>query len=380
MKKKQKKPDTQSESTDQSNGGGKLKKFLKVLFTILKVIAVIFAIILCYIIYVLIAFHRLGNSKLVIGGKTKEASAKEIYTVMSYNIGFGAYESDYSFFMDGGERSWAWSEERLDKNLTSIAEFLEQTSADLYLIQEVDYDSTRSYRIDERVYLKAKLPDYAYTFAQNYDSPFLLYPFTQPHGASKSGLMTFSRYTITYSERIELPIEKGLKKLVDLDRCYSKNHILLPDGKELVLYNIHLSAYTSDGTIATEQLKLLLKDMEDEYSKGVHCVAGGDFNKDLLGDSSEYFGKADKDYTWAQPIPEGLFDGYHVSLVAPLDKENPVPSCRNADSEYHEGQFVLTIDGFLVTDNMTVISSEVVDTEFEYSDHNPVIMKFSFKD
>ncbi len=377
MKKKQRQPDTGS---DQQNESRKSKKLFKILITALKVLAVVFAIIFTYMIYVLIAFHRLGNARLTVGGSASDPDAKEVYTVMSYNIGFGAYEADYSFFMDGGKRSWAWSEERLDKNLTSIAALLGETNADLYVVQEVDFDSTRSYRIDERVYLQKELPDYAYTFAQNYDSPFLFYPLTQPHGASKSGLMTFSRYTITSSERIELPIEKGLRKLVDLDRCYSKNRIQLPDGKELVLYNLHLSAYTSDGKIAAEQLQLLISDMEEEYAKGVHCVAGGDFNKDILGNSEEYFGKADKEYTWAQPLPEGIFDGYHVSLVAPLNEEDPVPSCRNADAPYHEGQLVLTVDGFLVTDNLTVISSEVVDTGFKYSDHNPVLMSFSFND
>lgn len=78
-------------------------------------------------------------------------------------------------------------------------------------------------------------------------------------------------------------------------------------------------------------------------------MAGGDFNKDLLGDSSAYFGAAEQEYSWAQPIPEGVFDSYDVQLVAPLDENDPVPSCRNADGPYHDGQYVLTVDGFLVT-------------------------------
>ena len=143
-----------------------------------------------------------------------------------------------------------------------------------------------------------------------------------------------------------------------------------------MIYNFHLSAYTSDGTIATEQLKLLLADMQAEYEKGNYCLAGGDFNKDILGDSSVYFGKADQEYSWAQPIPEGTFDGYDIHLEAPLDKESPVPSCRNADGAYHEGQYVLTIDGFLVTNNISVVSSAVIDTAFKYSDQNPVEMTF----
>ena len=69
-----------------------------------------------------------------------------------------------------------------------------------------------------------------------------------------------------------------------LNCCYSVSRVPVSGGGELVLYDLHLSAYTSDGTIATEQLALLLADMQAEYEKGSWCVAGGDFNEgDLLG-------------------------------------------------------------------------------------------------
>ena len=143
-----------------------------------------------------------------------------------------------------------------------------------------------------------------------------------------------------------------------------------------MLYNVHLSAYTSDGTIAVEQLELLRADMQAEYEKGNWCIAGGDFNKDLLGQSEEIFGGSVEGYTWAQPLPEGIWDGTNLSLVAPLDETNPVPSCRNADAPYHEGQYVLTVDGFVVSDNVTVEQAVVEDTGFAWSDHNPVSMRF----
>jgi endonuclease/exonuclease/phosphatase family metal-dependent hydrolase len=279
--------------------------------------------------------------------------------------------------MDGGTQSWAWSEERLDANLKKITERLKEEDADLYLIQEVDFDATRSYHVDERVPLADALGgDANYTFAQNYDSPFLFYPFNQPHGASKAGIMTFSRADINSAQRISLPIETGFTKFLDLDRCYSRNFISLGGGQFLVLYNLHLSAYTTDGTIATEQLKLLLADMEEQYKMGNYCIAGGDFNKDLLGDSSVYFGAADQEYSWAQPIPAETFDGFDITLVAPLDEDDPVPSCRNADGPYHEGQYVLTVDGFLVSPNVEVLESQVLDEAFRCSDHNPVYMDF----
>ena len=355
-----------------------MKKVLKIILIVLLVIVVLAA---GYLVYVFAAFHRFGSGEIPVTGETGRsapAGAETPIELVSWNIGFGAYEADYGFFMDGGTQSWAWSKERLDANLGRICGELRGYDADLYLIQEVDTDSTRSYHVDERAPLLGALNEgRAWTFAKNYDSPFLMYPLTQPHGASKAGVMTFSRFDIALAQRVELPIESGVTKLLDLDRCYSRQEIPVDGGGTLVLYNLHLSAYTSDGTIATQQLRLLLEDMQAEYEKGNWCVAGGDFNKDLLGDSSKYFGKADKTYTWAMPIPPETFDGVDISLVAPLDEANPVPSCRNADGPYHAGQYTLTVDGFLVSENVGVLAAEVVDTGFAYSDHNPVRLRFT---
>ena len=354
---------------------------MKKLFrTLLCIMLAVLIIVIGYFAYVFIDYDRIGDNQEVPvinnGGSGAGAQTGTNYKIVSWNIGFGAYEEDYGFFMDGGTQSWAWSKERLDANLKSIASFLAEQKADLYLVQEVDINSTRSYHFDEREHLVKELGGYDYTFAQNYNSPFLMYPIRQPHGKSRAGIMTFSGFNVKSAERRQLPIEKGLTKFLDLDRCYSASRITMSNGKELVLYNFHLSAYTSDGTIANEQLALLLADMQKEYEKGNYCIAGGDFNKDILGDSSKYFGASDIEYTWAQPIPEGTFDGYNIKLQAPLNEASPVPSCRNADGPYHEGQYVLTIDGFLVSDNVTVISSDVMDLQFKYSDHNPVYMEF----
>jgi len=353
----------------------KAKKVIKVILIILLAAVLIVG---GYVAYVMIDYHRIeDNQALQINDATSDAALVDTeYKVISYNIGFAAYTPDFGFFMDGGTESWAWSQERLTDNIGNIGSFLSQQHADFYLIQEVDRDSTRSYHVDEAALLREALPEYDGTWAQNYDSPFLMYPLRHPHGASVSGLMTLSAMTVDSARRVELPIENSLMKLVDLDRCYSVHRIPVAGGGELVLYNLHLSAYTSDGTIAMEQLKLLLEDMQREYDAGNWCVAGGDFNKDLLGDSAAYFGEADQEYTWAQPIPEDTFDGFNVSLIAPLDEGNPVPSCRNADGPYHQGQYVLTVDGFLVSENVTVTSSDVVDLGFAYSDHNPVEMRF----
>ena len=353
-----------------------MKKTLKIVLIVLLALAVIA---LAYFAYVLLDYHRIGDQTLTVEGQTGAAAQTDTaYDVVSWNVGFGAYTADYDFFMDGGTQSWAESPERLDANLADISSRLAEQAADFYLVQEVDTNATRSYHRDEREPIISALGSgYCRSFAQNYDSPFLMYPLTQPHGASEAGLMTFSRFDIVAAERRELPIENTLMKLLDLDRCYSVQTIPTADGKTLYLYNFHLSAYTSDGTIATEQMKLLLAEMQEHYAAGDYCIAGGDFNKDVLGDSSVYFGKADQEYTWAQPIAAELFENCDIRLIAPLDAEHPVPSCRNPDSAYHAGQYVLTVDGFLASANVQVERSEVLDYGFAYSDHNPVRMRFT---
>ena len=273
------------------------------------VLLALLILVVLYVVYVFASYHRVGDQSLsVMHCSSRDAVPMEdavetgaVYRVSSANAGFGAYSADYSFFMDGGRESRARSRQAVDENMRGIVAFVKGLSPDFALFQEVDTDGTRSWHIAEDAYLSDVMENSEFNevFAQNYDSPYLFYPLINPHGANQSGILTLSRHPISSAVRRSLPIETSVMKLVDLDRCYSVSRVPVSGGGELVLYDLHLSAYTSDGTIATEQLALLLADMQAEYEKGSWCVAGGDFNKDLLGDSSVYFGAAEQEYSWA---------------------------------------------------------------------------------
>ena len=168
------------------------------------IIAVIIALVLTvgiYVAYVFIAYKRIpDNENLTVSGGSKAGNIKtgEKYRAVSYNIGFGAYEPDYSFFMDGGTESWAWSKERLTKNMEAMSEYLKGLGADIYLLQEVDKDSTRTYHVDETEYFKRAIGGSS-VFAVNWDSPFLFYPLTQPYGKAYTGILTHSSFDIERS-------------------------------------------------------------------------------------------------------------------------------------------------------------------------------------
>ena len=354
-------------------------RILKALMCLLLAVIVVA---IGYVSYVMIDYHRIeDNLALEINEETaKSIPVNKELKALSYNIGFCAYTQDFSFFMDGGKSSRAKSEESVNEVLSGIKDLLKFEDADIVMLEEVDKNATRSHHVDQQKYLDDALIGFDSVFAVNYDSPYLFYPFLEPHGKSLSGMLTLSKYDISDSTRISLPIETSLMKLVDLDRCYSVSRINTDNGKHLVLYTVHLSAYTSDGTIATNQLELLISDMKEEYANGNYVICGGDFNKDLLLDSGSIFGVSGEEYTWAQAFPVDMLNNTGLSLIAPFDEKNPVATCRNTDEPYkEEGQFNVTLDGFIVSDNVSVSKADVIDAKFMYSDHNPVYMTFTLK-
>ena len=358
-----------------------MKKVLKIIGLILLAILLAAGI---YVAYVFLDYERIeDNQELEInhGDSASGVPVNEELKITSFNIGFGAYVQDYTFFMDGGKESRARSEEELLTNMDRIVETLKEQEADFYLIQEVDKKGTRTYGVDEEQIITGNdaFSGFDSTYAINYDSPYLFYPITSPHGKNLAGILTLSEYEIEDALRRSLPIQDGFAKLLDLDRAYSINRIPTADGKELCLYNFHLSAYTTDETVVTRQLAMLSEDMKSDYEAGNYVIAGGDCNMDLLGDGGEAFGKDGEEFSWAQPFPiNDLPDS--MSLVAPRNPDNPIPSCRNCDEAYDpQTTFVITVDGFIVSDNVEVIASDVVDMQFMYSDHNPVYMQFILK-
>lgn len=70
---------------------------------------------------------------------------------------------------------------------------------------------------------------------------------------------------------------------------------------------------------------------------------------------------------------DDLADGVRIVRA---ENELEVPTCRGADIVYTKGvNYTTVVDGFLVTDNVRA-AAENVDTDFAYSDHNPVKLQF----
>lgn len=348
----------------------------------LIIVASLLVIVIVYVGYMFISYSRLDdNIELEVTGTPSDAAVKvgREYTAVTYNIGFGAYTPDFTFFMDGGTQSWASSKDSVIDCINGDIALLKEHKADFALIQEADFDSTRSYHVDEAQMIRDAFDTHSAAFAVNFHSEFLFWPLYQPHGTANSGILTLSDVGIASSLRRSLPISEGLSKFVDLDRCYSISRVPVENGRELVIINLHLSAYGTDAAIQKRQMTMLFEDMRREYEKGNYVICGGDFNHDFLGNSKEIFNKTvEEQYTWAAPFPDDLMPA-HFSKVTDFASGVTVPTCRNCDKPAGPDCFTVTIDGFIVSDNIETTYVDVIDNGFKYSDHNPVEMKFKLK-
>ncbi len=353
------------------------------------IIDIILLALLAYVIYVVVSYYRLDDRLALeveapADGSVSpvlDVSAEGELTLVAANLGFGAYDTDFDFFMDGGSGSIAKSADVVCTNIQGSAEAIEDLNPDFILFQEVDIDGTRSHHVDEYALLRDDFPNLCSLFAQNYDSPFLAWPLYAPHGANRSGMITFSRFDVAEGVRRSLPISEGLSKFLDLDRCYSVSRIPIENGPELVLFNVHLSAYGADAEVMEGQRQMLFQDMAAERDAGNFVIAGGDFNHDMIGISNKLYGNVtDTEASWAKPFDfTSVPEGFTVAAKAELDAGtfDSAATCRDAGRPYDGTNDRWVMDAFIYSDNVDCLEQRTLDLDFAYSDHNPVYLRFA---
>ncbi len=355
-----------------------MKKCFKYIFIILICLILIITI---YVIYVLVDYARIPDNTKIIASNVNDSAIQieKEYTALTYNIGYGSYPSDYTFFMEGGSESIARSPEDVIKNINGSIELVKKYEPDIILFQEVDIKGNRSYKINEYDKIKDSFLSYNSLYAINYNSSYLFYPVSKPIGKNTSSIALFSKFKINSTTRRSLPISNGLSKFYDLDRCYSVSEIVTNNGKKLYLYNVHLTAYGGSDEIRTAQIKMLANDMNEKLKEGSYIICGGDFNSDILLNSFEKLNPGKEKPEWAKPflselLPEG------ISICSSYENGELIPTSRSLSTIYEkQNSEVMVIDGFLISKNIEVSFLKNIDNGFMYSDHNPVLMKFILK-
>ncbi|NGP60469.1 endonuclease/exonuclease/phosphatase family protein [Paenibacillus thiaminolyticus] len=298
------------------------------------------------------------------------------FTVTTFNLGYAGLDQGQDFFMDGGTGSRSSSKEQTEANLRAIADFLQGSRSDLYILQEVDVNSSRSHHINEVQMISDSLPGYSSTFAYNYKVAWVPVPLTHPMGAVQSGLLTLSTISGASHIRFDLPGKESWPvQLFELDRAFIESRFPVDNGRELILINLHLSAFDKGGTIRKQQLDFLENYIQQEMKKDNYLIIGGDWNHSLPGTDHSRFPSQQEWPQWLQPFPDTFAPAGFQWAADPS-----TPSVRTLDSAYRPGvNFLAVIDGFLVSPNVGIVDVTGHDLNFDHSDHNPVTGRFVLK-
>ena len=350
-----------------------MKKAFKIILIILAVIA---AAVIAFIAWLSITEYRPESMEEVpiSGSSTGKAAIGQELNIVTWNIGYCGLGKDSDFLMDGGKQVQPLNREYVESCLDGIKSFLNGANADLFLLQEVDIDSRRSYGINEAEELDMGVSAHAL----NFSCRFVPYPLPMI-GRVSSGLMTTSSsLELISAERISLPSPFSWPvSMANLKRCLLVTRIPVEGSdKELVIINLHREAYDDgEGKLAqTEQLK---KYIEQEYKKGNYVIAGGDFNQSFpnsLAVDPNTHGELWMPSTLDESLlPEGCSFAY----------DTDTPTCRLLNQSYNpddtENTQYYVIDGFILSPNVELVAVETIDLGFEYSDHNPVSIRVILK-
>lgn len=322
------------------------------------------------------------KSGLTISGQAQSPSLQDsVVSFVTWNVGFGGLGAESDFFYDDEGMWYSGSsmvhspKPLVEKNLRGALGFLQQTKADFFLLQEVDVRSDRSYQLPQYEKYCQALPGFAATMAVNYRCDRVPIPLLEPwnaYGAVESGLGTFCRYQPSEAVRYQLPGHYPMPdRMFQLDRCAALHRIPTNRGKDLVVINVHNSAYDPGDKIKAIQLPYLRDLAKREFEKGNYVVIGGDWNQCPPFFRFDTFMPGNTQGYVQGNIPDGFFpEDWHFAY------DPTTPTNRKCRDPYQKGMtFETLIDYFLVSPNVRIRSVKGIQQAFQFSDHQPVWME-----
>ena len=128
-----------------------------------------------------------GPSPLTLTHSSAQTTVTDsILHFVLWNVGYGGLGAESDFFYDdegiwySGSSMVRSPKESVEKNLRGATDFLKNTQADFFLLQEVDVESARSHSLRQYDAYAQALPDFAATFAPNYQCDRVPIPLLEP--------------------------------------------------------------------------------------------------------------------------------------------------------------------------------------------------------
>jgi endonuclease/exonuclease/phosphatase family metal-dependent hydrolase len=296
---------------------------------------------------------------------------KDELNILTWNIGYAGLGKEMDFFYEGGKMVRPTTELNKGYLENILNEVKRADTTDFIFIQEVDQRAKRSHFTDQVEAFQNKMNDYYTVFGVNYDVPFVPIPTMEPMGRVKAGQMTLSKMAPDSAIRYRLhETYTWPKRLFLLKRCFIHTQYTLPSGKILSMINLHNSAF-GDAVEARKQDLIALKQlMYTLWAKGHYVIAGGDWNQNPPGFDPDLIKDGNKAYAFEHvPVsfsPKGWTWATDPSKATNRDVNEPFVK---------GGTKATTIDFFIVSPNVSIVSVNTNSNGFVNSDHQPVALK-----
>jgi endonuclease/exonuclease/phosphatase family metal-dependent hydrolase len=255
--------------------------------------------------------------------------------------------------------------------LSALATFLRSHDADVVALQEVDFDSARTYHIDELGWL-AREAGYPYaarvtTWQANY-VPHPLWPPRQHLGRMHSGQAVLSRYPLTGNRRLALPQPGDNPFWYNLFYLHRAVQVVTVQvgSTEVTVLNVHLEGFhPRNREEQAEQVVALVRELRPERwmllgdlnSPPPEAPQRGNFVDNPSWDASD------------DRTVEMLRSGLGVLEVPGLEAyEQYLP----ATFTYPAGAPTRRLDYVFVAPSLTPVEARVVTEAGAISDHLPV--------
>ncbi|MBR5795742.1 MAG: hypothetical protein IKY26_06330 [Erysipelotrichaceae bacterium] len=340
---------------------------------------------LTYFGYIQYKYYRIpdGEELDVERNRTWYLAVGNTYTAVTMDIGHGIHVPEYSNINETGKMTdgtktqgiynYGIDETVVLDNVTKMKDYIRHLDVDFYALQDMDVASTRSYMINQYEEMNEALSRYSRVAARYHHTQYLVYPFDHPIGLINNDIVTYSRYKTTYGFRQQLPINTTFtSRLAAIDNGFSATFMPIngSDGKYLVILNISLD---KDASIRKQQMDVINAFMLEEYEYGNYVIVAGNFNADTATVDGN-FANQQQTPTWLSDFDETqITEGF--AFVHPTN-ETELANFRTTDLPYEQGvNYQAHTSGFIVSNNITA-ESVILDTNYQYSNHNPVQLKF----
>lgn len=192
-------------------------------------------------------------------------------TIATWNIAFAQGSGSDGSSYEPRSRT------EMETRLNTMAQLLVDHRVDIALLQEVDFDADRSYRIDQLKFLAERSGLSNAAYAPTWIANYVAYPGLNPRKHWKSmnsGAGIISRFPISENkvELMKKPASRSIFYRLFYPFRYRQFVLLGNNESDLSLTNLHLEAFDS------ENRQVQAKQVQRFLSKYGPDLFGGDFN------------------------------------------------------------------------------------------------------